>query len=371
MLAGKIPLHVLLMPVRRIQGRHGLIRMSQDFKDQDPKKDSPQRKGGIARRESLSPNERRRLARQAAIVRWSQVGDVPEAEYQGQLTIGERQLEVYNLGDGRRLFHKRVMGHALGLKSQGGNAFMKMISGQAIRSEIPDELVEKLSKPLIFRAFNQDLAHGYEAGVLIDVCQALIEARNKGLLNAKQEFLGIQSEIIIRACAKVGINALIDEATGYSDNKRKDEYRQIFQEFLREEHSQWQDPEYPDKFFDMIYRLYGLKRKNPDSTKHPKFFGKFIRKYIYYPLANSHGAILEELDQKNPVVYTNGGRRYKLWQFLSEKIGIPAMRAHLWQTIGIGGTVSDAVSFERAFYRAFPEAIPSKRDDSQLRLDGF
>jgi hypothetical protein len=57
---------------------------------------------------------------------------------------------------------------------------------------------------------------------------------------------------------------------------------------------------YPDKFFDMIYKLYGLKRKNPDSTKHPQFFGKFIRKYIYYPLANSHGAILEHLEQKNP-----------------------------------------------------------------------
>ena len=345
--------------------------MSQYPNKQDPKKDTPQRKGGIARRDSLSPNERRRAARQAAIVRWSQVGDVPEAEYQGQLIIGERDLEVYNLGDGRRLFHKRVMGHALGLKSQGGNAFMKMISGQAIRSEIPEELVDKLSKPLIFRAFNGDLAHGYEAGVLIDVCQALIEARNKGLLNAKQEFLAIQSEIIIRACAKVGINALIDEATGYSDNKRKDEYRQLFQDFLQEEYAQWRDPEYPDKFFEMIYRLYGLKRKNPDSSKHPQFFGKFIRKYIYHPLANSHGAILDLLDQKNPVVYTNGGRRFKFFKFLSDEIGMPALRAHLWTTIGIGLVVSDAVSFDRAFYRAFPEAIPSRPDDPQLRLDGF
>jgi hypothetical protein len=340
--------------------------------NQDPNpKENPQRKGGIARREALSPNERRRQARQAAIARWSQVGDVPEAEYQGTMTIGERDLDVYNLKDGRRLLHKRVMGHALGLQSQGGNAFMKMIEGKKIRSEIPEELHEKLANPVIFRAFNGDLAHGYEAGILIDVCEALIKARDNGILNSRQHFLAIQSEIIIRASAKVGINALVDEATGYSDNKRKDEYRKLFQEFLREEHAQWEDPEYPDKFFDMIYKLYGLKRKNPDSTKHPRFFAKFIRKYIYYPLANSHGAILEELDKRNPVVYTNGGRRWKLWQFLSEKVGMPAMRAHLWQTIGIGLISNDSVSFERSFYKAFPEAIPSKRDDPQLRLEGF
>ena len=48
----------------------------------------------------------------------------------------------------------------------------------------------------------------------------------------------------------------------------------------------------------MIYRLYGLKRRNPKSFQHPRFFSKFIRKYVYHPLANSRGAILESLDEK-------------------------------------------------------------------------
>jgi hypothetical protein len=338
---------------------------------EDPKPDSPQRRGGIARRESLTPNERRRAAKQAAIARWKQVGDVPEASHQGVLKIGDRALDVYVLEDGRRLFHKRMMGHALGLRSQGGNAFVKMISGQTMRSEIPDELAEKIAKPVIFRGFRGDPVHGYEASVLIDVCEALIRLRDRGDLTARQAFLAIQAEFILRSSARLGIIALIDEATGYSDNKRKDEYRQLFQEFLRDEFAQWEQDEYPEKFFDMIYRLYGLKRKNPDSNKHPQFFGKFIRKYVYYPLANSHGAILEQLDQRNPVVYVNGGRRYKMYQFLTEKVGMPALRAHLWQTIGIGSIMSDAETFDRAFYKAFPEAIPHKRDDRQLRLEGI
>jgi hypothetical protein len=341
--------------------------MARDF----PKKDTPQSRGGLARREALSPDERRRLAKQAAMARWKQVGDVPEAGHQGNLLIGDRNLDVYVLEDGRRLLHKRVMGHALGLKSAGGNAFMNTLNSQAVKSQLAEDLVQKIENPVIFRAFNGELAHGYEALVLIEVCEAIIRAREVGTLTARQQFLAIQSEIIIRAAAKLGIIALIDEATGYSDNKRKDEYRALFQEFLRDEFAQWEQNEYPEKFFDMIYKLYGLKRKNPDSSKHPQFFGKFIRKYIYYPLANSHGAILEQLDQKNPVVYVNGGRKYRMYQFLTEKVGLPALRAHMWQTIGIGLTVNDSISFDRSFYKAFPEAVPRVGDINQLRLEGI
>lgn len=337
---------------------------------QDPKKDTPQRRGGLARREALSPEERRAAARRAALARWGDSGEMPEASHAGQLPIGDVVLDAYVLEDGRRLLHKRGMARGLGLKSDGGNAFMKTISRPAIGSRISEELWRKIENPIVFKPLGGDPAHGYEGTILIEVCDAIIQARNEGALRPSQLFLAAQAEMIVRSAAKIGIMALIDEATGYSDNKRKTEYRELFQQFLLDEVAQWHD-EYPDKFFDMIYKLYGLKRKNPDSNKHPQFFGKFIRKYIYYPLANSHGAILEHLDQKNPVVYLNGGRKYKMYQFLTEKVGLPALRAHLWQTIGIGAVVSDYIAFDRAFYKAFPEAIPNRRDDGQLRLEGF
>lgn len=328
--------------------------------------DTPQSKGGRARAETLSPNERRALAKRAAIARWKGVSAVPEASHQGALRIGDAELDVYVIEDGRRLFHKRVMGRALGLKSQGGNAFMKTISSKGVRSAIGPELIEKIEKPVIFRAFNGDLAHGYEASTLIEICDAIIQAKNNNTLTPSQQFLAIQAEIIFRAAAKLGIVALIDEATGYTDNKRKDEYRELFQAFIRAEFRQW-EAEFPDKFFDMIYKLYGLKRKDPNSVKHPVFFSKFIRKYVYHPLANSNGAILAELEKKNPVVYATGGRRYKLFQFLSDEIGLPALKAHLWQVVGIGSSVQDKVAFEKAFYRAFPEAAPRQLEE-QIEL---
>jgi len=105
----------------------------------------------------------------------------------------------------------------------------------------------------------------------------------------------------------------------------------------------------------MIYRLYNLRRS--PGSRHPQFFGKFIRRYIYSPLANSNGAILEMLDEKNPVVYTNGGRRYKMFQFqyLSDVIGLNAFRAHIWKTIGIGAAARTKEGFDKAFSMAFPQ----------------
>ena len=103
----------------------------------------------------------------------------------------------------------------------------------------------------------------------------------------------------------------------------------------------------------MWYRLYSIKRLN--KNHHPSFFGKLVRKYIYAPLANSNGAILDLLDEKNPVVYKNGGRRYKMFQFLSEEIGLPAFKAHLWKVIGIGSASRSKEGFERGFKNAFPQ----------------
>lgn len=320
--------------------------------------DTPQSKGGAKRAELLSPPERQAIARQAALVRWSRGSEpidpnrIPNADYQGELKIGDVKIKCYVLDDKRRVIHKRGMAKALGLKSEGGNAFLKSISRENIGSRIPQELWAKINNPLIFNVLSLDPGHGYEAIILIEVCDALLQMRD--YLLPSQKFLATQSEIIIRSAAKVGIVALVDEATGYIADKRKEEYRELFKEFIRSECKRWEQ-EFPDAFFDVLYKLYGLKRKNPRSLQHPQFFGHLIRKYIYYPLANSNGAILEGLEEKNPVVYVGGGRKHRLFQFLTDTVGLPSLRQHLWQVIGIGNSVPDKASFDRAFQRAFPQ----------------
>lgn len=320
---------------------------------------SKQSKGGIARAKRLTADQRREIALKANRARRAKVADpdaIPEAESDGKLLIGDIEVDVYRLTDGRRVISKRAMAAVLGLKSEGGSAFMKTLSRQGIRSSFPPDLLIRLEKPLVFRPLTGDLADGYAAEDLIDVCDALIAAFHNGDLHPSQYFLSRQAEIIIRASAKTGIAKLVDEAVGYVSD-RKDEYRKLFQQFIRKEARQW-EKEFPPKFFDMLYRLYGLKRQNPDSSRHPQFFGHFIRRYIYHPLANSNGAILQYLDDKNPIVYSNGGRKFKFFQWLNDEVGIFTFRQHLWQTIGIAEAAKSRAQFEVGFYRAFPEATP-------------
>jgi hypothetical protein len=314
-------------------------------------------KGGRARAESLTPERRSEIARNAALTRFGKTpladGELPKAIGEGILHIGDVALECYVLQDRRRLFHKRGLAKALKMKSGGGNVFMRTINRKGLGSVIPQNLRDKFDKPIVFNSMGGDPAHGYEGTTLIEICDAIWEARKQGRLTKSQEFLGVQAEIIMRASAKIGIIALIDEATGFILDKRREQYRELFQQFIREEFATWKK-EFPDEFFDMLYRLYNLKR-NTIKNRHPRFFGKFIRRYIYAPLANSNGAILEMLDEKNPVAYTNGGRRYAMTQFLSDVVGLNAFRAHLWKTIGIGSAARTKEGFDRAFSLAFPQ----------------
>lgn len=320
--------------------------------------DTPQSLGGKARKAALPAEQRSDIASAAARARWmkpEERGELPVARSEGVLPVGDVHIDCYVLQDRRRLISKRAMARALNLQSEGGNAFMKTLSGKRLGSAIGSELAAKIINPIHFKRLAGDLAHGFEATVLIDLCNALIAARHT--LLPSQQFLAVQAEIIVRSSAKLGIIALIDEATGFIEDKRKHEYRELWQAFIQDNYRQWEQ-EFPNDLFDMMYRIYGLKRINPKSTKHPRFFSKFLRKYIYAPLANSNGAILEELEERNPVVYANGGRRLKLFQFLNEEIGMPALRQHIWQTVGIGRTVSNREQFDRAFMTAFPQARP-------------
>ena len=333
------------------------------------KQNSIQSKGGKARRDALSKEERSDIAKAAALVRWGAPkddGSIPEAVNDGFLQIGAVQIECYVLSNRKRLIHKRGMAKALDMKSAGGNAFMKTMSRKGLGSVISKEVQRQIDNPLIFKPLNGDPAHGYEATFLIDICNSIIDANKALKLTASQAHLAIQAEIIIRAAAKLGIVALVDEATGYIEDKKKEEYRQMFQDFIRLEFSKY-DKEFPQKLFDMMYRIYGLRRSALKPHQHPQFFGKFIRKYIYEPLANSNGAILEMLDERSPVAYVNGGRRYKMFQFLTEVVGLPSLRAHLWQVVGIGSTCSTKDQFERRFRNAFPE--PGDQGEFDLGLD--
>ena len=331
-------------------------------------------KGGAARRDVLSPERRSEIARNAALKRHATVVkstvedsnavNLPTATHQGQMAIGDLLLDCYVLADGRRVFNKRGMAKALGLKSEGGNAFIKTMQGKGLGSVLSEKLREKINNPINFKPLVQDLAHGYEADILADVARAIVGASENVQLTRAQEPLVAQAKILIHAFAKIGVVALIDEATGYQQIRDPSALRLLVQQYIASEKQEW-DKQFPDSFYDELNRIYNSKKLTTTSSgaviqNRPQHFAKFTRTFVYEPLEN--GAVLEELDRINPKIDSKGNRKARFHQHLSLGYGIEKLKRQV-QTVETLISVSDTIGqFKKLFFKKFGYPVGKQLD---------
>ena len=270
------------------------------------------------------------------------------------MTIGDLTLDCYVLEDGRRVLNKRGMARALGLKSGGGNAFMKTMQGKGLGSSIPAELRQKIDNPLFFKPLGLDLAHGYEADVLADVAKAIASSK----LTLAQVSLAAQAKILISAFAKVGVVALVDEATGYQQIRDPRALRILVQQYIEEEKREW-EKQFPDSFYDELNKLYGNKSMTITShgkviQSRPQHFANFTRTYVYEPLEN--GLVLEELDRLNPKIDAKGTRRSRFHQHLSLGYGIEKLKRQVQSVETLVSVADNPPHFKRLFKKKYPSA---------------
>jgi len=254
-----------------------------------------------------------------------------------------------------RVIGQRGMTAALEIKGAGSTGFMRAMNSKALSGHIGPELRDKIEQPIDFIALKTGPAKGYistpgkgyKATLLIDVCKAILAADQAGSLAQNQKGLTTQAAIIINASAKFGIDNLIDRLTGFNDTR--EHYIQAFKIYVRDEAAEYQK-QFNREFYEVCYKIYGLEWQ--EGKNHPQFFAYLTRNYIYAPLADSNGAILENLDKKNPIVKKPDGkggyRRYKLHQFL-EEVGIAALQNQIGQYIAVGLLSKNKQDFKRNF----------------------
>jgi len=69
-----------------------------------------------------------------------------------------------------------------------------------------------------------------------------------------------RSRVFLNIFAKIGIIALIDEATGYQEVRDKNALQEILDKYLRKEYAAWAK-RFPDEFYIEMFRLKGWKWK--------------------------------------------------------------------------------------------------------------
>lgn len=274
----------------------------------------------------------------------------------GPLTLGKfANLDCVNALQGKRIMRLISFNSFLGIvgispRAKGiMDSFVKLLTHPSVRTAQSESVLEKLQNGYIVRNGRQEDLF-LDCRVVTDFCRLMLALRKSGKIGGAYLDYAGNCEQFMLGLADVGLAALIDEATGYDKIKRRNEYQELFKSILREEHSDWVK-EFPDTFFDGIYKVYRLEKA---GKNHPSFFGGIINKYIYYPLANSHGAILKKLQAKDPVVECKG-RRYKLHQFLTEEVGKPLLRKHINQVEALLLISSDKAMFKHNFKKLFPQ----------------
>jgi hypothetical protein len=316
-------------------------------------------KGGKARAEQLSPDQRKEIARKAAVARWEQE-PIPKANYSGILRIAGSEIPcaVVVQGDNikRVIVQREMVGLLTGNKKGDLDRYLK--AGN-MKPFIPIKFKDKsLDQATILLEINGRRAYCYEGEDIVDLCKMYLDARKAGnILLPNQMQLADRAEIIITSLAKTGIIGLIDEATGYQQVRAKDALEAYLNKIIRKELAAWVK-RFPDEFFEQMYRLKGWNWKG--NSQHPSYVGKIVKDIVY---ARRGPGILEELEKRNPVISEKKRRLAKHTQWLTEDVGHPALAQHLYAVIGLMRMCDDWGIFMAFLNRAYPRS-----DDKQLRM---
>jgi hypothetical protein len=190
---------------------------------------------------------------------------------------------------------------------------------------------------------------GYDSTVLVAVCGVWLKARAQGKLQKQQLTKAQQAESLMLALADLGIVALIDEATGYQDDRARDALAKIFSNFLAKERQKWALT-FPLDFYREIYRLRGWKFE-PWNTKRPSVVASWTDNFVYDRIAPG---LTEELRTKNPIA-DKGRRSHKHHQWFNTDKGHPKLKEHISGVIALLRAAEDWGSFKRGLDRAYPK----------------
>lgn len=145
-------------------------------------------KGGKARANVLTANQRSEIARQAVTERWRKAGkhkesslgddkqeifpkddsnqdaEIPYAAFPGELIVGNIKLTCYVLSNGTRVLTQTGVLNALGMShggsgGTGGDRLAKFLGGKLLKPFVSDELLSRTEKPLFLESLVLEHLH--------------------------------------------------------------------------------------------------------------------------------------------------------------------------------------------------------------------
>jgi hypothetical protein len=274
----------------------------------------------------------------------------PEARWPGMLVVAEDELPCYVLEDGRRVI-TRTGGLNFLTNGKGGGNLESYLRIRVLEPFLPADLEEQFIDITIPQVVNKNV-QAMSASAFIDICRAYARARDTGALTSESQVaIAIRASMLLAAFAKTGIEAAIDEATGYQYERASDALQTKLRLFLEEEMRPWEKT-FPDELWIQFGRL--TRWRGPIHER-PKYWGKLVMELVY-----------EYLDQdvadwlKDHAPEPRHGRNYHQW--LSGQYGLRKLMEHIWMLIGLASACEDMSELRQRMAEKFG------REGIQLRL---
>lgn len=199
-------------------------------------------------------------------------------KYKGELHLGDKVIDCYVLSNGERVINMRSAVLAIA-KVESGNL------GEYIGIESLKPFIDKdkiLGESYTFSIpGTQFKGNGLKAEIFLEICQAYVSAFTAGALKTdRQKQNAMSCAVLLASCAKVGLIALIDEATGYQFVREDGALRVKLKAFIAEELRAWEKT-FPDELWEEFGRLTGWKGA---LNSRPKWWGKLVIELIYETL---------------------------------------------------------------------------------------
>lgn len=322
-------------------------------------------KGGKARARNLSKEQLQEIGRRGAAAKWIKArnAELRQAVRAAPLVIGGIEFDCAVLDDkeNTRVVSEKKFMAAMGMYRSGALSVRRSQEEGSLK--IPLSLAYKNLKPFIethLKSVQTSMLSyrtpegaivtaGIPATLIPKICEVWIDADRKGVLGRSQKLIAAKADMLHRGLAQVGIIGLIDEATGFQDLRPRFALAKILEQFVAKEYRKWTRT-FPLDYFKELCRLRGVPFPTTPPYRLPQYFGHLTNDLVYARLAPG---VLAELRRKNPTV-APGQRKHRHFQWLTENIGDPRLREHLWKVIGIMQAFDEWDAFYAKLNRIMP-----------------
>lgn len=200
---------------------------------------------------------------------------IQKVVHYGAVNFGGLKVEAVVLDNGARGFVQRQFAELLGYNPKNpGNRFRDFLANFA-----PNALAGQDN----FGVTKVLMPHGGNAGFIpadavMEMVDGVVDAALDGSLHHKQRGALAACRRIQRAMAKVGLIALIDEATGYQNHRAPDALQKLLGKLLRNQPADWERRFHPS-FYHSLMRLMGKPYKR--HTALPNIIGNITARWVY------------------------------------------------------------------------------------------